>query len=729
MRHITRFFGFSSLLAALGIFACSGWSAVRADSSRRLEVAGPWAELAGQQPKTMTVPPGTSSVRFVVRETQPAPHEREVPIGSTTSSSSRTLPLRLSQATGYRSWGWGFVQWAYIKASVDGVLTGESIGYEEDRVSTGWTATTPYDPYIDGYWLVSVIGDTGLGDGLPPVVSINGEREATTYEVDGSLTEVRVPISVLDPGGVRSVSVNGAAVGGFSVGEKHVTTSVKLLLPRQGEPFPVRVIAIDSEAMPHQRELTVHVVRRKGSSSRGQCDPCDGIGACTAKGSDELSGTGMKVGDRCLYHRREYRADEPHVDGMGLGWTHWHTAQLCQTTDGVDDYVNVRLPCNRRAEYRRQADGTWEPVEPVEFDLFFEQGAALPWTVVSREGQRMLFDEHGFMVASVDANGVGDHLSLAPDGRLLQAHDDSGNAFTFVNEGFRLAAVVDQTGRRLEYQYETGALGNPLLVQMTKPGGGRRTYGYDERERLVAVFNEVGTAIEEFDYDEYDQLVATRRGPHEVSRNIDWDSRTMTEVDSVRGTTFTTFNEFNLVTYRREPTGAEYRYTYDPVTRKKTSMTDANGRTESYGHDDRGNLTSYTDGSGNVWSSVYETINGRECRVRHEDAQGHVTLSIHDDLGNLVSTIDPLGNSDLAVYRADGQVASYRDENGAVTTFSYDELGRRIAETDALRNTSSCSYDAVGNKISETDKCGGVTRSEFDGARQLVKTTFLPADG
>jgi RHS repeat-associated protein len=170
-------------------------------------------------------------------------------------------------------------------------------------------------------------------------------------------------------------------------------------------------------------------------------------------------------------------------------------------------------------------------------------------------------------------------------------------------------------------------------------------------------------------------------------------------------------------------------------------MEDPLGNTNQVSYDHGGNLTSATDGKGNIIHYAYDKLNrlsvitnpfGDKMTTSY-DAVGNVT-SVTDELGrttdftyderNLQTSItDPLNHTSTTKYDAVGNAIALTDPLGNKTTYGYDQIYRLIATTDAENRTTNYEYDPVGNLLSLIDPEENTTSYTYDQLNRLVTDT------
>ncbi len=188
----------------------------------------------------------------------------------------------------------------------------------------------------------------------------------------------------------------------------------------------------------------------------------------------------------------------------------------------------------------------------------------------------------------------------------------------------------------------------------------------------------------------------------------------------------------------RDPSDAFYFYDLS----HNIVATERGGASHQFAYDERGNLTSWTDGEGNVRRYEYDPVFNKP--VLTVDALGQVTTMEYDGCGQLTRTTDALGNSSTRAYDGYGNTLGTTDGAGHSETFHYDSLGlnkvrsrnRRghettfdydrfqncIRVTDPAGGSRHASYNPAGWKIGEIDEAGVKTRFDYDHNGQVIRT-------
>ncbi len=251
-------------------------------------------------------------------------------------------------------------------------------------------------------------------------------------------------------------------------------------------------------------------------------------------------------------------------------------------------------------------------------------------------------------------------------------------------------AVVDATGARTEYVYNTNGLLERIKLPPNNSGGlsPEYTLGYDPAGRITSVtdpLSRVTTAV----YDSLDRLTqATLPDP---------------------GT---------------GATGFVWQQSYDPIPSDMTFRsvsTDFNGQTTTSFADVWGHMTKVVDTAANelklTWSDGLP--------VEIEDAEHNRTTYTYDELLRLEQILHPEGTTTQFTYTPIGQVQTRRDRKNQLTTFGYDDLGRLVTRQYP---EGTITYEYAGPVIStvrDNAEGGGekVTSYVFDQSLRLTSVT------
>lgn len=123
-----------------------------------------------------------------------------------------------------------------------------------------------------------------------------------------------------------------------------------------------------------------------------------------------------------------------------------------------------------------------------------------------------------------------------------------------------------------------------------------------------------------------------------------------------------------------------------------------NGIKTTYSYDNKGNLATETDASGNT-TQYLDYTNGQPQRVI--DPNGHTTKYTYDYRGLMLTTADAKGNVTKYTYDVMGRVKSVTPPIGNPTTYVYTNHGLTITKTQGSAVTTT-NYDGFGRVINST---------------------------
>ncbi len=328
------------------------------------------------------------------------------------------------------------------------------------------------------------------------------------------------------------------------------------------------------------------------------------------------------------------------------------------------------------------------------------------------------YDAHGNLLTATNATGTTTYTYNSID-ELTQVAQPGGLYLDFTyNAAGQRTLTVDQTGYTLEYQYDavgrlseitdgTGAMivtytynanGELSLKQMGN--GTYMTYTYDADGRIADLINYApdGTIASQFDYT--------------------YDSRgRVTSMDTLQGLWTYGYNDLGELTSWTDPQGETVTYAYDAMG-NRTQVTD-NGVTTDYATNDMNQYTSvggatYTyDANGNL----IRVTDGNDVTSYTYDAQhqlvgithGSDTESLaYDALGDLYSTttdgqttynmFDPTGIGDI--------VGQYDSTGQLIAHYTYG-LGL-ISSVNAVGSASYYAFDGLGSTVGITSEAGNL---------------------
>jgi RHS repeat-associated protein len=295
-------------------------------------------------------------------------------------------------------------------------------------------------------------------------------------------------------------------------------------------------------------------------------------------------------------------------------------------------------------------------------------------------------------------------------------HDIVVAAYEYDDAG-RLTKTTDVLGRVTQYTNDT-------LHRVTK-------------ETLLAFDDPAGArdvAVQRVRYDNVGNVLETWRGSdllHELF-TVDALNRVRTHVldpgGAAAATTTSTYDAAGHELTRAASGNGLVTTAYDDLGLPAQEVVE-NGATDIttwYGHDDRGLLTSVTDGRGSAAGDAAYTTTltydqaGRRTVTKLPSVQTYTVAGGTD-------TVRP---TTTVGYNTFGEAEHVRDPRGAVTTVTFDRLGRQVrvdhpsytppSGGPALAPYETWTYDGANRLTQHRNRGGGLTGYRYDGLDHLV---------
>ncbi len=464
-----------------------------------------------------------------------------------------------------------------------------------------------------------------------------------------------------------------------------------------------------------------------------------------------------------LVMRRFYSTgllEGPHA-ALGPGWTHFFDLTLARDVSGYrlfgDDGEEVWFE-----DQSGLVDGG-EPVfnfsHSMELRREGDRYAVYHWHDWETEVRKQMFrvrDDGPMLLDAIEAvSGHGVALRYDDGGRLAEARQTV--------EGRRLLFDYDERGLLAQLRFAS-PISEPETVAR---------YEYDERQRLIAVYDEAGVPLR-YAYDDrnrmtqemgragggyrmkYDARGRCRETGGEDGRllrrlELDEAERRTLVTDSLDNVTTYELNEYGQVETETLPDGASRVTQFDEHGRV-VSRTGLRGETTRYAYNERGDIaevvlpsgastkveyneqhqpTSITQADGGRWQLQYErgqltaVINPLGAKTRYEYDRENLLSAIQTPADNKISvrrnkTYSELSYSDeyglSAIYSSNARLAlvALHDARGIVRQFEYDPRGLLVAviEPDGARKRAE--RDPAGRITLFTDRNGAATRIQYN---------------
>jgi RHS repeat-associated protein len=618
------------------------------------------------------------------------------------------------------------------------------------------------------------------------LVAVNGTsfpgEPARMYAFSGDLSRelgIQTIASACTAGGSRIVALTHSSTRSLAIGWARATGDCRapqwLALPDKTP--PVRMATSDRESTGHA-ELAVgtsgtnsapplptlpRIRPYKQTQSSGQAG--DPFSTATGEHTDEF--TDLTIGGPYpLQFRRYYSSallSNEIVGGLGLNWAHNFDLSLTNASGTA----TVTLEGGASVTFRL-VSGAWQ-MQPQQ-----------------RSEYRLLESANDFKLADIAQSRI---LTFNKRGQLTRLEDRNGNALQVTPAAAGPGVVTDGLGRSLRFTYANGFLtevrdhsGRTVqfgyrgenLISVTDVLGRASRYEYAASGRLTRHVLPTGTPTYTNTYDATGR-VTEQLGPEGQVTKVAYESPTVTAVtDPLNAVTRFTHDAAGDLTRLTDATGSVIEMTYDPAHRlisrrdrlgnvstftyhaptgriqtetdplgNRTAYTYTaqvqgsftffnltkvelpGGATISYEYDPRGNPTTVTDRSGQLWRFTYNsqglalTLTSPTNAVaswRHAangdlvsatGYSGDVVTYERDTLGRLTKLTKPDGSTRQFTYDLANQITLETDENGKTIQYAYDANQQLTAFTDELGATESLAYNLNRLPGQATDRLGG----------------------
>lgn len=397
---------------------------------------------------------------------------------------------------------------------------------------------------------------------------------------------------------------------------------------------------------------------------------------------------------------------------------------------GVKTLVAYRENHNRYYFTSRDQGQSWVREPDVRMELT-SLGAA-GWKLVLHNGEEEYYGSNGSLSSIV-----------YPDGRSVSMQYEAG----------RLARVLDETGRSLEFSYVNG-----WLTSVTAPGGLRIVYGYGATGMLESVDYQVvggASATRQYLYEHstrtyYLTGLVDERGQRVASWAYDSNGRAMRSVSGDLSSSINRYTVgYTLVSSNvdearvTDPLGKARTYTFRKIHGKRlisgvsAACSTCGGNAAGFTYNSNGQLEQSTDFNG---VRTRYTYNARGLETSRTEAQGtvrqrifttdwHPTLRkpVREVIGNLETTYEYNARGQLALRTQRDVVAGTQ----RTTSYAYYEVAEAPALVGLLKTvTGPDNATTMYEYYDSADPAGNIRARDLKAAINPLghRTEFLEYD-
>ncbi|MFO7534147.1 MAG: DUF6531 domain-containing protein, partial [Kiritimatiellia bacterium] len=441
----------------------------------------------------------------------------------------------------------------------------------------------------------------------------------------------------------------------------------------------------------------------------------------------------------------------------------WWTRQLVGAT------ASVNLGA-RSLSFQRRPDGGYSPWPGVTDTLTRSNGL---FYLTERHGNVYAFNASGKLASVTDRSGNDTTLSYT-NGKLVRVANEFGAAFDIAWNGEHIASFSDNTGRSVEYTYNT----NGCLTRVTDPEDQKWKAAYDTNtfalltqtdpgnlvsiSNVYNVFGQVtnqtsaagqpwkfgyAASVEAWDEDPFGQRLTqsytddgrvrrrTERDGAMTDYAYDGHGHVVARMDALERIDFYDYDRNDNLIRSIEAGMRTNVFLYDAANRL-IAATNAMGETTRFAYDaqDRLLLTVFPDGTSvsNAW-----TTHGMLQHETARDASGvllrraaHAYTPTNRFLG--ARTVTGTGLSTSVVERYGWSPAGFllrsTNANGRLTCYTYNNRGQVLTVQDPDNRVETRAYTGAGRLLSVQDALGRVTSNRWTASGNLASVR-LPDGG
>lgn len=357
------------------------------------------------------------------------------------------------------------------------------------------------------------------------------------------------------------------------------------------------------------------------------------------------------------------------------------------------------------------------------FQYLYDENNRLE-TVCDTEGNEThyTYDPMGNMLSRTNADGARTEFAWDEEGRCIQVRTADGAVTEYqYDEGDQIVYVRDAEGTELFRSFDAAG----QLTEERDSLGRSRRYAYDAAGRLTSMTDErglttswrYGKGIRKPEEILYPDGTKEKYAYNEIGNRI-----AFTDIYGV--TLYSRYDELNRLAAVLKGQTLLREYSYD-LAGRIVSEKDAAGNVTEYEYSDTGCLLSVTDAAGNTTRYFYDEMDDLAGILRnHPETDGFAKISYERDrMGRITKITDALGKTETYQYDCNGHIVEKTDRSGRFAQYTYGRTGLLQSAKWADGREAYYGYSPFG-WLNEVRDWTGSTRMEYDGAGNLLKTTY-----
>ena len=320
----------------------------------------------------------------------------------------------------------------------------------------------------------------------------------------------------------------------------------------------------------------------------------------------------------------------------------------------------------------------------------------------------MNYNEQGLLSTITDAQHSHTVTLSYSSGKLINIGYNTDHYVYYGYDGDKLISYTDPLTHVTSYNYDA----DYRMTSITKPRGYTMVYNtYDDLGRVKEQRNAFNRVFNRFYISGYRNVMEDADDTQFVYYYDQW-GRLIRFDDGLGESRFMTYNGLGQMILDTDRNGGLTAYTYDPVTHRQATITDADNHTTTYTYE----LRQSSKGVGRDPDAYYDL-------ARVDYADGTSDEFIHDENGNVLTHINRAGKTSLYTYNSLGDVLTETNPTGGVTTFTYEHHANLATAGSTTVGTVLYTYDQWG-RMTRTDYPGGAYKTyTFDDMSHLLTST------
>jgi len=423
----------------------------------------------------------------------------------------------------------------------------------------------------------------------------------------------------------------------------------------------------------------------------------------------------------------------------------------------------------------------YSPAYPLKLQAGLTFNANNTYTYTSHSGTQQIFNQAGYLTATIDRNNNQTTITHDNQNRITQVTDPVGRWIKFnysdSNNPNQATSVYDAVGTIATYTYSNGDGGLHRLLSVTYADSTVLQFLYNDTNSntlISAVVDGASKIVEQHTYDSQRHGLTSARAlvpassatvpVEQVSVQYSTTSNQVTLTNSRGGATTYTFAQFGNQNHMSSVAGPGCSTcSVRPTDVAITSLYNSNGTLASrtsgrgsnvvdfYTYDASNNLASRSQNvlppnlsatAGIGYQTWQYTYNSFAQVLTATDPLGFVTTYQYDTHGNPASVTAPSpdggttpGSITQFAYDTGGTglLTKVTDPDNNSTTIGYtpstqctnqSNVGLVASSTDALNKTTNYCYDLRGNRTDIYDALGRHTAFQYDTRNRLKQVTY-----